>query len=93
MNLLQSLTTLVDAAQYDAAGKMYIAIGIIMLAMSVSSIAEGIVCAAALKGMARNPETSKTLRSTMVLGVALCESVAIYGLVLCLIILFAKAPL
>lgn len=95
MNLFNSLLTLADAAAdniFTAASSLYIGIGIIMLAMSVSSIAEGLVCSAALKGMARNPETSKTLRSSMILGVSLCETVAIYGLVLCILLIFVKSP-
>ena len=58
----------------------------------VSSIAEGFVCAAALKGMSRNPEATSKLRSSMILGVSLCETVAIYGLVLAILLIFVKNP-
>lgn len=99
MNLVNSLfnsfTALVESAggtAFDALGNLYIGISIIMIGMSMSSIAEGIVCHAALTGMARNPEATKNLRSSMILGVSLCESVAIYGLVLAILLIFVKSP-
>lgn len=94
-SLFNSVVALVETGgsnAFDTYGMLYIGIGIIMIGMSMSSIAEGIVCHAALTGMARNPEATKTLRSSMILGVSLCESVAIYGLVLALLLIFVKAP-
>ena len=49
---------------------------------------EGNVVGKALEGMARQPEMSGTLRSTMILGVAMCESTGIYSLVIALLLLF-----
>ncbi len=91
MNLLNQLVVLAEGAAdnaYTAAGMLYIGVGIILIGMSMSSIAEGLVCSSALKGMARNPEAAKTLRSSMILGVSLCETVAIYGLVLAILLIF-----
>ena len=51
-------------------------------------IGEGNVVGKALEGMARQPEMSGTLRSTMILGVAMCESIGIYSLVIALLLLF-----
>lgn len=95
MNLLNNLVFLAEAAEanaYSAAGMLYLGIGIILIGMGFSSLAEGYVCSTALKGMARNPEASGTLRSTMILGVALCETVAIYGLVLSILLIFVASP-
>lgn len=95
MNFLQSLVTLAETAGdsvFTAAYGLYIGIGIIMIGMGFSSIAEGIVCASALKGMARNPEAAKNLRVNMILAVSLCETVAIYGLVLAILLIFVKSP-
>lgn len=91
---MQNLSLLAEVADnaYSAAGLLYIGIGIIMIGMSMSSLAEGLVCSSALKGMARNPEASKTLRSSMILGVSLCETVAIYGLVLAILLIFVSGP-
>jgi F-type H+-transporting ATPase subunit c len=95
MNLLNQLVVLTEGAAdnvYTAAGLLYIGVGIILIGMSMSSIAEGLVCSSALKGMARNPEASGTLRSSMILGVSLCETVAIYGLVLAILLIFVVGP-
>ena len=51
-------------------------------------IGEGNVVGKALEGMARQPEMAGTLRSTMILGVAMCESTGIYSLVISLLLLF-----
>ena len=95
MNLLNQLVVLAEGAAdnaYTAAGFLYLGVGIILIGMSMSSIAEGLVCSSALKGMARNPEASRTLRSSMILGVSLCETVAIYGLVLAILLIFVAGP-
>lgn len=52
-------------------------------------IGEGIVSAKAMEAMARNPEISDTIFTRMFVAMAVCESTAIYSLVLSLIILFA----
>ncbi len=41
-------------------------------------------------GIARNPEASGKITVTMILGLALIESLTIYGLVISLILLFAN---
>lgn len=95
MNLLNQLVVLAEGAAdnaYTAAEFLYLGVGIILIGMSMSSIAEGLVCSSALKGMARNPEASGTLRSSMILGVSLCETVAIYGLVLAILLIFVAGP-
>lgn len=52
------------------------------------AIGEGNAVAHALEGMARQPETSSTLRTNMILGCAITESTGIYSLVVALLILF-----
>ena len=44
----------------------------------------------ALEGMARNPGTSGKLMTTMLIGMAMMESLAIYALVIALILLFSN---
>jgi len=53
------------------------------------AIGEGNAVGKALEGMARQPETSGTLRTNMILGCAITESTGIYSLVIALLILFA----
>ncbi len=53
--------------------------------IGMGSAAEG-----ACLGTARNPEASGKLTVTMILGLALIESLTIYGLVISLILLYAN---
>lgn len=63
------------------------------LVMAIGSIApalgEGSAVCKALEGIARQPEASSDLRTTMILGCAITESTGIYSLVIALLILFA----
>lgn len=95
MNLFNSVNFLVDEANsgiFSSMSTMYIAIAIIMIAMAVSTFAEGWVVTTAIKGMSRNPEASSTLRTSMIIGASLCETVAIYGLVLAILLMFVSNP-
>jgi len=53
-------------------------------------IGQGIAVKGACDGMARNPEMGGKLTTTLILGLAFIESLAIYALVVCLILLFVK---
>jgi len=52
-------------------------------------IGEGNAVGKALEGMARQPEASGTLRSTMIMGCAIAETTGIYSLLIAFMILFA----
>ena len=51
-------------------------------------IGEGNAVAHALDGMARQPEASGNLRSTMIMGCAIAETTGIYSLIIAFLILF-----
>ncbi|WP_136795172.1 MULTISPECIES: ATP synthase F0 subunit C [Desulfosediminicola] len=53
--------------------------------IGIGSIGQG-----ACMGLARNPEVQPKLMVFMILGIALAESIAIYGLVISLILLYAN---
>ena len=53
------------------------------------SIAIGIIGAAALMAMARNPEIAGKIQITMIIAIAFAEAVAIYALAIALLIKFA----
>ncbi|HBT97222.1 MAG TPA: ATP synthase F0 subunit C [Desulfobulbaceae bacterium] len=55
-----------------------------------AGIGIGSVGNGACQGLARNPETQPKLMVFMILGMALAESCAIYGLVISLILLYAN---
>ena len=50
----------------------------------------GTAAGGACTGVARNPEVSGKITVTMILGLALIESLTIYGLVIALILLYAN---
>ena len=51
-------------------------------------IGEGNAVGKALEGMARQPETAGTLRSTRIMGCAIAETTGIYSLIIAFLILF-----
>ena len=60
-----------------------VAIGVLSPAIAI-----GLIGAAALNGIARNPEATSKLQTNMILAIAFAESLAIYALVVALIIRF-----
>lgn len=52
------------------------------------AIAIGKITARAVEAIGRNPESASDVRTSMILGVAFAEAIAIYGLVTALIIKF-----
>ena len=52
------------------------------------AIGIGMIGAAGLNGIARNPEAASKIQQNMVLAIAFAESIAIYALVIALIIKF-----
>ena len=54
------------------------------------AIGQGNAVKAACEGMARNPGMAGKLMTTMLIGLAMMESLAIYALVIALILLFAN---
>jgi F-type H+-transporting ATPase subunit c len=51
-------------------------------------IAIGLIGAAALLAIARNPQSSDNIRTTMIIAIAFAEAIAIYALVIALILRF-----
>ncbi len=65
------------------------AIGIGIAALG-TGIGMGLGIGRAVEGIARNPEASGKIMTSMIVGLALIESLAIYTLVVVLILLYAK---
>ncbi|UFS72309.1 ATP synthase F0 subunit C [Geomonas sp. RF6] len=55
-----------------------------------TAIGQGLAVKSAVEGVSRNPGASGKILTTMMIGLAMIESLAIYALVICLIILFAN---
>ncbi len=52
------------------------------------AFAIGLLSAKAMEAIGRNPEAADSIRTTMILGLAFAEAIAIYALVISLIIKF-----
>jgi len=55
---------------------------------ALPALAIGIITGKAMEAIGRNPEAAGDVRTTMILGVAFAEAIAIYALVTALIIKF-----
>jgi F-type H+-transporting ATPase subunit c len=79
-----------------ASGGVNLAVVCIAAALSVGvaalgcGIGMGTAVGGACSGTARNPEASGKITVTMIIGLALIESLTIYGLVISLILLYAN---
>lgn len=80
----------------EAGGGVNVALICIAAALSVGiaalgcGIGMGSAVGGACTGTARNPEASGKITVTMIIGLALIESLTIYGLVISLILLYAN---
>lgn len=93
---LASLALAAEAAGGAAAGlggffsAAMIAAGFgIGIAAFGTGIGQGLAVKSAVEGIARNPEASGKITVTMLIGLAMIESLCIYALVIALIILYA----
>ena len=89
MNIMPQVlaaTTMIDAKGMAGLGAG-LAIGI---AACGAGIGMGSGLRGACDGVARNPEAKGAITTTMIIGMALCESIAIYGLVIAFILLYAN---
>ena len=69
-------------------GVIAIAAAIAIFSSAASSIGEATVITKAIEGMARNPEQSDKLRSSMIIGAALVETCGIYAFVIAILLVF-----
>jgi len=105
--LVLALATVVLAAEGEAASAekvaglnffLYSAIAAgfgIAIAAFGCGLGQGMAIKSSVEGVARNPEASGKVTVTMLIGLALIESLCIYALVVALILIFANpvAPL
>lgn len=60
----------------------------IVLGGAVPALAIGLITTKAVESIGRNPEAAGDVRTSMILGMAFAEAIAIYSLVIALIIKF-----
>ncbi len=93
---LASLAMASDAAGAGGASELLKPLACIAAGISVGvaalgcGIGMGTAIGGSCSGIARNPEASGKITVTMIIGLALIESLTIYGLVISLILLFAN---
>ncbi|MGA1846834.1 ATP synthase F0 subunit C [Deferribacter abyssi] len=68
---------------------IYLAAGLgIGIAAFGTGLGQGRAVGSAVEGISRNPSASGKIMTSMIVGLAMIESLAIYALVICLILLF-----
>ena len=95
--LVMGLATVAMAAETDvqvAGLRVFFGIAIaagfgIALAAIGTGLAQGMAIKGAVEGTARNPEASGKITVTMIIGLAMIESLCIYALVIALILIYA----
>lgn len=66
----------------------FIGAGLAMIGAAGGGIGIGLSVQGAVEGMARNPDTYGNLFTSMILGVAFSEAIAIYCLVIAFLLMF-----
>ena len=56
----------------------------------LTTIGQGKIAATAVESIARQPEAAGSIRTTMIIGLAMAETSGIYGLLIAFIMLFAN---
>jgi len=96
--MVLGLATVAMASEGEMGGAAGVNIALLCLAAGLAvgvaalgcGIGMGTGIGGACSGIARNPEASGKITVTMIIGLALIESLTIYGLVIALILLFAN---
>ena len=71
-----------------AKGLIAIGAGLAVMTGMMTGMGEGFVAGKAVEAIGRNPEAEGKIRSTMILGIALSETCAIYGLLVAILLIF-----
>ena len=69
-------------------GLIAIAAAIAVFAGFLTAIGEGLAASKAVEAVGRNPEAEDKIRLMMIVGCGISETVAIYGLLISIILLF-----
>jgi len=56
----------------------------------LTTLGQGRVASTAIESIARQPEAAGSIRTAMFIGLAMCETSGIYGLLIAIIMLFAN---
>lgn len=90
--LTPNLALAQDANAFDGLKWIAISAGFGMaIASAVCGFAQSKAIAAALEGIARNPSAAGAIRGSMIFGLVLIESLAIYALLIAILLIFQFA--
>ena len=70
----------------------YLGAGIAATAGMGTGLGQGSSAGRGAEATARNPEAVSKIRTTMIIGMALAESSAIYGLIVAILLIFVSSP-
>ena len=88
---VSTFASLSDTAQTDqglAALGAFIGAGIAMIGATGVGAGQGYAAGAAALAVSRNPEVKSQIMSTMIVGMAIAESAAIYSLIIAILLIF-----
>lgn len=69
-------------------GMTAIGAGLAAFACIGAAIGMGMATSKAVESMARQPQATKQIRSSLFIGLAFCETTAIYGLLIAILLIF-----
>lgn len=69
-------------------GLVAIGAGIAILTGTMSGIGQGYAAGKAVEAVGRNPEAETQIRSMLILGAAIAETAAIYGMLIAFLLMF-----
>jgi F-type H+-transporting ATPase subunit c len=72
-----------------ARGLVAIGAGLAVLTGMMTGIGQGYAAGKAVEAVGRNPEAETKIRSMLILGAAIAETCAIYGLLVAFLLMFA----
>lgn len=82
------LSTIRLAAEQTDKFAAYIGAGLAMICAMGTGIGQGIASAKAAEAVARNPEAESKIRTMLIVGCAITETSAIYGLIIAILLIF-----
>ena len=71
-----------------ARGLVAIGAGLAIMTGMMTGIGQGMAAAKAVEAVGKNPEAIGEIRSTLILGCALAETCAIYGILISILLIF-----
>ncbi len=72
-----------------ARGLVAIGAGLAVLTGMMTGLGQGYAAAKAVEAVGRNPEAEAKIRSMLILGAAIAETAAIYGMLIAFLLIFA----